>query len=246
MIFLMRQQQWFPDEFNAYKEYTHAAWLEHKKSADVKPVSENVLGNFERLLSTTDDWINDIIQKGPVTESSSKRAKVVKSDRHKITLVDMIQENQFTNFTQFVEGIADVSEHFKVLYKQETGRHKALYLENLAQKPLTSQLYPYVKLLFEKSSFRFRQHYPYKSRQWQYWVMRAIISLQIDEATTKQWYEYLDNAQKIETDTSQLGHYIPKNANFPLGADFDFSEPAVLTQNATESLSARIDRLNDW
>ncbi len=245
MIFLMRQQQWLTDKFDAYKEYTRARWIQHQQSTSAQPVSEDVLGNFERVLETADEWINDIIQKEPI-ESSAKRAKVVKPDRHAIGFADMLNENDFTIFTQYSKGIMHVSAHFQICHQNETTKKKTSFEEALAQKPLTSQLYPVVKQMFKMSNFRFRQHYPLTLRQWQYWVIRAIISLQVDTASQEQWYGYLDHAQKIETDTSKTGHYKIRNANFPLGADFDFSEPAVLTQDATESLSARIDRLNDW
>jgi hypothetical protein len=248
MIFLMRAQQCSEFRFMTYKKYLHDLWVEHMKQATAKPTSEALLAEFERVLLTADDWINDIIQKEPA-EKSTKKLKVAKPDRLTITLMDMINENKFTNFTQFAQGVLNVSLHFIVLYAKETGKKdstKAVYIDALASKPNTLRLYVRVKEMFQKSNFRFKQRYPAKLIQWQYWIMRVITIFQNDNNEADLWYGYLQQAKQIVTDTEVSGHFKPSAYNFPLGADFDSLEPDVNTQNTAESLSSRIDLLNDW
>ena len=192
-------------------------------------------------------WISDIIQKEPA-ESSTKRQKTAKPDRSGVSVVAMIQENNFGNFMQFIEGISKVAKHFQALYGVENGTKeslKATYLEALASKELTKQLYPRAKRMFELSNFRFKQQYPVLLIQWAYWVVRAIKSLQA-EGDAQVWYGYLNQANGIVTNPNTRGHYKTSESNFPLQADFDSFEPEAITHNAMQSLSSRIDRLNDW
>jgi hypothetical protein len=241
MIFLMRQQQWSKDSFDKNKQYIHDLW----KQTSTETIAENIIEDFETLLLTADNWIRDIIRQEPPA-STAKKARVV--DRRAINLMDLIEENNLDYFIQFKNGIDNVSRHFEVLYQAENGKNpnrKAIFEQEFLKKPLTMRLYPLAKSMFEKSNFRFKLRYPLKLIQWQYWIMRAIASMQNEFNETELWYGYLDQASKIETNKKNSGHYKTDSADFPLKADFDSLEDDI-THNAIESLSTRIDRLNDW
>jgi hypothetical protein len=231
MIFMMRQQQWSQDKFNAYKKSVHDSWEEYMKKPDATAIGEDVLADFENVLLTGDEWINDIIQKEPVAESATKKQRVAKPDRHAIRLLDMIEENKWTDFKPYLQGIEKVSEHFQALYAVEKGTSESMkgkYAEALALKELTNQLYPRTRQMFEMSNFRFKHQYPKKWLQWQYWILRAIMILQV-EGDTQVWYGYLNHANGIVTDRDNPVHLKPSSAEFPLQADFDSLEPDVKT-----------------
>lgn len=238
MIFLMRQQQWSQEEYDIYKAQCFTAWEQVGKPE----MTEEVLQEFENVLVTADEWIANIISKEP-TESTAKKQRVAKPDRIRISLIDVIEENKFTVFQNYTTGVQKVTEHFRSLFSTENSNddtRKKIWSDQLAIKPFTMKLYTRVKEMFQLSNFRFKKRYPSKDIQWGYWILRAITNFSNEEGTSQVWIKYLQDAGEIPR--VRKANY----ASFPLGQDFDSFEPEAITHNAMQSLSARIDRLNDW
>jgi hypothetical protein len=116
-------------------------------------------------------------------------------------------------------------------------------------KENTISLWNIVNNLYEQSTTRFRYLYPKKSTQMAYWIMYLIHKWSMEDQT--EMIVVAIRVLRAAQDTTKTVRGASKTPDKPnwgsrLTADFDSFEHDDIANKGIYTLSARVDRLNDW
>jgi hypothetical protein len=252
VYFLARLQQYSNSSFEEFKQLARLIWQVQQQP--YTPGIEMVL--FDKVLEEVDQQqlesdaaakkMNARLDLKRKTEAEEAEEHASKAE----SINELINENvDFKRYETMVEGLTAVTRHTFAVYSRlnnlSTVTDEVRVVEwrvELDKKSITKKLYEKTEKLMISARPNFKQLHPKKMVQWRYWTMRAINDLTTAEegSNYKAWSDYIANAALLGTTHKVM------SSDFPLQSNLQSFHADDITHNAVESLSTRIDLLNDW
>jgi hypothetical protein len=254
MFYLIRCEQVRNASYIDLRETIRSNWEEVK--ASFKPTLDTQ--GFETVLRQANDQLKLVSQnEGQRMQNKRKpdeEQEIVPYVSRSETVAQLIAEYPiFKRYELYAKNVEIVARHTFEGYKNVTGlkstdaarEEEATWNEELAKKPMTLKLLHQTQRLFESEKKDFKITHTKRVTRWRYWTMYAMNDLTTNEAGSDKeaWDTYLSYAAIMakEKDVS-----VQRKPDFALKASLPSFDSDGITHNATTSLSARIDRLNDW